>query len=47
MDLNIFLSAQTDAVRQAFNPDHIVVYLAAELSSLVFLSCCFIIDCMS
>ena len=36
MDLNIFLSAQTDAVRQAFNPDHIVVYLAAAFLISVF-----------
>ena len=36
MDLNIFLSAQTDAVRQAFNPDHIVVYLMAAFLISVF-----------
>lgn len=36
MDLNIILSSQVDVVKQAFNPDHIVVYIMAAFLISVF-----------
>ena len=36
MDLNIILSSQIDVVKQAFNPDHIVVYIMAAFLISVF-----------
>ncbi len=36
MDLNIILSSQVDVVKQAFNPDHVVVYIMAAFLISVF-----------
>ncbi len=36
MDLNIILSSQVEVVKQAFNPDHIVVYIMAAFLISVF-----------